>query len=457
MHSEQAIDKVRGLFQSAAVQFSDGDLVSAEVNCSKVLEIDPGHPLALHMAGLIAREKGDTALALNHLSKAVTVAPNNADAHLSLGEVLYARGLRGKAAEHFSLALALDQDIANGHLNLGVTLKQLGRHDDAVQVLQEGLEKYPDDEYMANVLATMTVGDGIYFTKVRVEATNACKYKCDMCPREKMSRKTGIMPPEDYRFFLERFKEYVEEAKLPQPYGGTFFLHGFGESLMDPLLAEKSAMVAEQFPESCSLIISTLGVRRPESYLRDLLEKGKLKSVIVSMYGFQERTYLDVHQEGDFKAARDNITRLAELNAALGGPCDIALQILSPHTEDVMRDDPAEQRAFDDLMAILRPLGVTLDKLHLHNFGDGRGYFDPQANTAVCSVVDGRRREHLNVTWDLKVLPCCLDYNAEMILGDLHKQSIAEIYRSETYKKFIDAHRSGNLDDYPTCKGCNVR
>jgi hypothetical protein len=105
-------------------------------------------------------------------------------------------------------------------------------------------------------------------------------------------------------------------------------------------------------------------------------------------------------------------------------------------------------------MEILGPMGITIKNLSLHNFGNGRNYLDNDSQTG-CSVVNGARRTHLNLSWDFNVLPCCHDYNAEIIFGNLHEQSIYEIFNGEKYKKFIAAHITGNLNDYPLCIGCN--
>jgi len=373
------------------------------------------------------------------------------------GFALKKQGLLSEAVEKFNKSLEIDPDEANTHKILGITLYQLGLKDEAIQALYSALELDPGDRQVADYVNAIPKGEGIPFTKVRVENTNACKYTCDMCPREKMSRKTGIMSPEDYQGFLDRFEEYIEETGLPQPFATTFFMHGYGEPLLDPGLAEKSAMVRKRFPASSPLIFTTLGVRRSESYLKNLLDAGGLRNIVVSFYGFQQTTYDAIQNGGDFKTARANLIRLAEFNKSLGNPCIIQVQVLLPNTWDTIARDPAEKAAFDELMSILEPLGVTVVELSLHNFGDGRSYFPADTDKTVCSVVHGLRRMHLNVSWDLKILPCCFDYNGEVVLGDLRKQSIAEIYRGEKYEKFLAAHRAGNLDDYPVCKGCDQR
>jgi len=53
-----------------------------------------------------------------------------------------------------------------------------------------------------------------------------------------------------------------------------------------------------------------------------------------------------------------------------------------------------------------------------------------------------------------KVIPCCLDFNASIVLGDLKKQSFHEIFSSDNYSKFINAHITNKLDNYPICQNC---
>jgi len=53
-------------------------------------------------------------------------------------------------------------------------------------------------------------------------------------------------------------------------------------------------------------------------------------------------------------------------------------------------------------------LGIdTKVEMPLHNYGDGRKY-NKSEKTKVCSIVSGWRKHILQITWDLKVIPCCL-------------------------------------------------
>jgi radical SAM protein with 4Fe4S-binding SPASM domain len=57
------------------------------------------------------------------------------------------------------------------------------------------------------------------------------------------------------------------------------------------------------------------------------------------------------------------------------------------------------------------------------------------------------------ITWDGKVVPCCFDKDAEHALGDLTKNSFAEIWNGEKYAKFRSAVLKSR-SEIEMCKNC---
>ena len=57
------------------------------------------------------------------------------------------------------------------------------------------------------------------------------------------------------------------------------------------------------------------------------------------------------------------------------------------------------------------------------------------------------------ILWDGKVVPCCMDYNAKMVLGDANKQHLKEIW--ESYEWMREKHRQEKWGEIPICKTCN--
>jgi len=248
------------------------------------------------------------------------------------------------------------------------------------------------------------------------------------------------MSLEDFSFLLERIG----------PSQRTFHLHGFGEPLLDRQLIPKIKELKKKSPSSFALIFSTLGVRVPEDYFAKLLEAG-LDAMVISMYSFNPEGYKKIHGYDGFELMKRNLQLLSDamvhfqkFKATLKIP---SLAISSPlpimgSSERKSFCEWAEKLGFD--------LGQWKD---VHNYGNGRNY-NPSKPTQTCPVINGKRRNILNITWTLDVIPCCYDFNASIPFGNLRKQSLEEIFSSSEYLAFVIAHQTGNIAAYPACQNC---
>lgn len=60
------------------------------------------------------------------------------------------------------------------------------------------------------------------------------------------------------------------------------------------------------------------------------------------------------------------------------------------------------------------------------------------------------------VNWDGKVMPCCVNYREnELVMGDLTRLSLAEIWQGEKFKKLRQAHLDQDFAEWPTCARCS--
>jgi radical SAM protein with 4Fe4S-binding SPASM domain len=57
------------------------------------------------------------------------------------------------------------------------------------------------------------------------------------------------------------------------------------------------------------------------------------------------------------------------------------------------------------------------------------------------------------ITWDGKVVPCCFDKDAHYTLGDLTKNTFAEIWQSEKYGQFRTSLLQSR-SEIEMCKNC---
>ena len=91
-----------------------------------------------------------------------------------------------------------------------------------------------------------------------------------------------------------------------------------------------------------------------------------------------------------------------------------------------------------------------------HNWVDGKDYRKVQnERLKTC----GRPfKGPLQVQIDGTVNMCCFDYNGQLLLGDLNKQNLREIFSSEMFKKIVKCHETGNFEGSGLiCENCDQR
>ena len=62
--------------------------------------------------------------------------------------------------------------------------------------------------------------------------------------------------------------------------------------------------------------------------------------------------------------------------------------------------------------------------------------------------------QRMTVRYDGRVLPCCSFYAENLVIGDVRRQTIKEIWDSPEMRKLQDMHASGEYYDNPVCKQC---
>jgi MoaA/NifB/PqqE/SkfB family radical SAM enzyme len=60
-----------------------------------------------------------------------------------------------------------------------------------------------------------------------------------------------------------------------------------------------------------------------------------------------------------------------------------------------------------------------------------------------------------SINWDGLVSFCCFDWDEQGVIGDLKKQTLGEVWRSETLKRYREKHLRGLYADIPICAVCD--
>ncbi len=143
----------------------------------RILEVDPRHPDALHLLGLIAHKQGNSQKAVDLIQQAIARRPTNAFYLGTLGNTYKDLEQFDLAIESYRRALALKLNTADIHNNLGVALHAQGKLDEAIQSYKKALEIIPNSAEIINNL-----GLSLYVQGFETQAVQAFKKATELDP-----------------------------------------------------------------------------------------------------------------------------------------------------------------------------------------------------------------------------------------------------------------------------------
>lgn len=254
--------------------------------------------------------------------------------------------------------------------------------------------------------------------KAYVEITNVCNLSCAFCPGTARARRA--MTLEEFSLVLRRLGGRVE----------YLYLHLMGEPLLHPRLSELLATAAAQHQKVC---LTTNGTLLPERG-GALLDTRALYRVAVSLHCVEQnggdparaRAYL----EGvwDFcrrAAARGVICALRLWNEGDADSGNAAIL-------DFLRGATGQARWEEPRRGSWR-LGERIYLEHEAAFSWPDENAD-ETGAEFCRAL----REQVGVLADGTVVPCCLDHEGALALGNLFEDELDDILRRPRAQALLD-------------------
>ena len=253
------------------------------------------------------------------------------------------------------------------------------------------------------------------YSRVYLEITNICNRACSFCPGTMRTHR---------RMSMEEFDTATNRLRGVTEY---LYYHVMGEPLTHPLLPDFIRLARSKGFKSA---ITTNGTLLP-SRGRELVEAGVYK-VNISVHSFEDGedgeahgAYLDGLLDFADHASSNGVLTVLRLwnldghGQALGGNNQRTLNYLSTRFPDG-GDTPWK---FSNRGARLR------DKLHLE-YGDRFEWPDMGADDRGNAVFCYGLKDHFAVLCDGRVVPCCLDREGAITLGNIFETPVEEILSS---------------------------
>lgn len=160
MRPEQQTLAIPQAMRNAWEHHGAGRLQEAERICQSVVQVDPDHPDALNLLGVIANQAGKGELAVELIERAIRRQPMNPNFLSNLGVACYGLRRLAEAVACYDKALAIKHDHVVALSNRGNTLQQLQRYDEAIASYRAALSFKPDHAVAHNNLGNALCKQG---------------------------------------------------------------------------------------------------------------------------------------------------------------------------------------------------------------------------------------------------------------------------------------------------------
>jgi len=266
-----------------------------------------------------------------------------------------------------------------------------------------------------------------------------------MCYNKHMKRKQGYMSE-------EIFKKVIDQAVgLGIENVG---LYTTGESFLHPKIFEFISYVKDKGIKY--VYITTNGIPLDKEKIQKIIDSG-LDSIKFSIDAGTEETYEALRVGAKWKKLLENIRMLRKLRDSSGSALRIFASFLI--TNDNYNDLVQYKMVFKDL----------IDETLYSFVGNQGGHVD------VNSMLPNKLRENMDkiflprekwhpcsmlwnrfvVNYDGTLTICCIDFDSELVYGDLNKETLKDAWNNPMIEKFRRIHKEGRFEELTQCYKCD--
>ena len=270
------------------------------------------------------------------------------------------------------------------------------------------------------------------YRKIYIEITNICNLNCSFC--SKVNRKKEYMSLNNFKEILNKIKDYTD----------YIYLHVKGEPLLNPNVIDMIKLCEEY---NIKVNLTTNGTLFPQ-LVEQLKECKNLNKINFSLHS--ENNYTD-YCENIFKSVDklpDTVTAIYRLWT--------------------LKDNELDEKAtniVNKISGYYHLSAETVEKIKSENnvkinstiYVDKDNEFEwPEENNYISDGYCFALKTQIAILVDGTVVPCCLDSDGKINLGNIYKEDLDAIINSKRYqslkKSFQDRHPCEKL-----CMSCKFK
>ncbi|HXH94536.1 MAG TPA: radical SAM protein [Thermoanaerobaculia bacterium] len=245
---------------------------------------------------------------------------------------------------------------------------------------------------------------------VSLETMIACNQKCYFCP-------VSIAPREDFDMPVAFFERIVGELTAYRDTLESVFLQSYNEPTLDRRFVEFCRTL---FAAKLPVAVLSNGSGLTPAKVDALIESGPLRYICINLSTLDRDRYIRDRGEDHLGVV------LRNLDYVKSRPLAAVMKIV------VLGKGDAEHDA--DFESIRDRFAGSLFTVEQHVVMDRAGWLDiglkpdaPKKQLAGCDNIGSRPLQHLHITPRGQCVLCCEDYDEKYIVGDLTRNTIAEV------------------------------
>lgn len=268
------------------------------------------------------------------------------------------------------------------------------------------------------------------FRKIYVEISNLCNLHCNFCPGTK--RPGRRMNPDEFYLLLSKLR----------PYTDYLYFHIMGEPLCHPDLSVFLRLAGEA---GFKVILTTNGTLL-SGQQQTLLASPALHKINISLHAFEANDLQVPFQQ--------YLANCFHFGTAANGQKLVVYRLWNQGGADKRNQEIlTRMAAFFPEPWVKERQGTRIAHRTYLEYGDKFDWPDLSASDGNPPTFCYGLRDQLGVLCDGTVVPCCLDHEGDLALGNLFAQSMEEILHSPRALSIYNGFREKTAIE-PLCRRC---
>lgn len=260
--------------------------------------------------------------------------------------------------------------------------------------------------------------------KIYIEITNRCNLNCTFCIHNKRIFKDIKL--DEYKIIIDKIKDYTKEV----------YLHVLGEPLIHENIIE--------FIEYASINNLLVNITTNGYLINKIKDCYDIHRLNVSLHSYNENTGLSIDEY------LNNVFQVIDKlrNKTF---CSVRLWVNNKNTKKMLayinkRYDTNITELHDDIKIKITN-NLIIDTNHEFIWPSLKNQYYSEVGTCRGLI------DHIGILSDGTIIPCCLDSEGIIELGNIYQDSIDEVYNSPLVKEMICGFRN-HKKIHELCKHC---